>query len=119
MDLGISVLKEGDYALMVLHGRIDATHSDIFLRKLTHILISGIPNILIDFTHVTMLSSMGLGAVIEAKNYTTSNGGKFIVIGLNKTVTQVFELIGILEYLEVCQTVDEAISRIHPQPAHV
>jgi anti-sigma B factor antagonist len=112
MDLNISISKNIDYVIISFSGKIDIGYYNLFLKKLNDALLSGRKNILMDFSAATFISSMGISAILEAKNYTVNNGGKFIISGLNNKIRQVFDLIGVLNLLDVCDTIEEAVLKL-------
>jgi len=114
-NLSISVKNNDDYVVVSLNGKIEDRYYNLFLKKLQDVLFLGHQNIFIDFSELQFISSLGIGAVMEARNYTMGHGGKFILIGLKNQIQQVFDLIGLLKHLDVCATLDEAVSRIYPQ----
>jgi len=107
MALEVSIIKNIDDVLVSFNGQIDVNSYDFFIKKLHEVLLSERQHVLIDFSKVRYISSLALSAIIEARNYTVNNGGKFILVGLNESIRQVFELIGALEYMELYETLAE------------
>ncbi|MDH4261751.1 MAG: STAS domain-containing protein [Spirochaetia bacterium] len=115
MDLNISISNQTNYVVITMNGKIDFSYSNYFLKKLNDVLLSGKKNVIMDFSEITFISSTGIGVILEAKNYTEENGGRFIISSLSNTIRQVFELIGVLSSMEVCDNLDDAILRVHPE----
>lgn len=111
--MNISVVKNIDYAIISLEGKIDAGIDSQFVEKMHEVLVCGKPNLLLDLTAVSFISSMGISTLIEAKNFTINNGGRFIITGLCGKIKKVFELTGILKSLEIQESVDSALELIH------
>ena len=102
-----------------MNGKIDVSNYDLFLKKLQEALLSGRPCLVMDFSEVVMITSMGISAVMEAKNYANSHGVHFIVIGLKEKIRQVFELTGILNYFHVYKTLQDITFPVPSEHSHL
>ena len=109
MALDITVLKRKEEIIASISGKIDISSYDIFIKKLHELLLSGRPTVILDLSGVVFISSMGISAILEARNYAANHNGKFILVGLSERVYKIFDLIGALEYLNIYKSVDEAI----------
>ncbi|MDH4199579.1 MAG: STAS domain-containing protein [Spirochaetia bacterium] len=113
MGLEISIHNETDHVVMNLNGRIDLSSNPYFIKILNEVLLFSKPLIVLDFSHVTFISSVGIGAIIEGKTYNENNGSRFILTGLSERLFQVFELIGAINPKDFVPSLPDAIQLLH------
>jgi anti-anti-sigma factor len=98
----------------VLHlaGRVDAVSAAI----LDEALIAGLgPDgepLLVDFSGIEYISSMGLRSVLMAAKRSRHQPHRLVLAALRPNVREVFEISGFLSILEVAETLDEAHARL-------
>lgn len=84
---------ENNHVVIEISGKIDIGHNDQFVKKIQDSFFSGKNFVILDLSNVVFISSVGLAAVLEAKNFMESRGGKLFIVGLGQKWQKVFELI--------------------------
>lgn len=97
MDLVVTHSTFGDHRLAVLEvsGRIDQTHAAAFQEQLQPYLdtcTTGAAAILLDFSKVEYISSVGLRVLMLAAKQVKAQGGRIGIAGLTPIVAEVFQI---------------------------
>ena len=80
--------------ILSLHGYLDASTSQILDREIQYALADAIHCIIIDCTHLTYISSAGLGIFMKHIDTIRSHGGDMVFCSMQKPVYTVFDLLG-------------------------
>jgi len=82
---------------------IVASMADDFKSNLLQMVEKGIPELIIDFTGVDIVDSVGLGVVIATHNSLSNSGGKLKVINVSNDIYQLFKTMRLDQHFEVQQ----------------
>ncbi|MEA4853378.1 MAG: STAS domain-containing protein [Christensenella sp.] len=82
-------------ALQVI-GRLDTLTSNQLEAEMKKI-DNGVKTLVLDFTELEYITSVGIRILISANKMMTRQGGKLILHGLNEEVSEVLEITGVLE----------------------
>ena len=96
-------------------GRIDHATADDFRAALTPYLAScgaGGDRLVLDFSGVEYISSVGLRVLILASKQVKAQGGALAVCGLQPVVREIFEISRFNLVLDVFPTMREALARL-------
>ena len=109
MDI-VQVAADG--ALVVAPaGRLDSTTSETFEHALATALDGGTRRLVIDFSGVSYISSVGLRVLLVVAKRLKSDRGALVLCGLGDAVRQVFDLAGFLPLFTVEPTRESAVKR--------
>lgn len=85
---------ENDLGILQLKGDFNVVQVDDFRQKFSiwFKANSGVKNVVVDMSEVTMVDSAGLGVLIAIIKQVTDRGGEMNLCGLMKRVRMVFEI---------------------------
>ncbi len=86
---------------------LDISRVTQFYREVQHIVEAGVPIVLIDLKNVTLITSYGLMALIQAFRAVESAGGKFFICSMNEQARILFELTGLDQVFETFANLEE------------
>lgn len=69
-------------------------------------------NVIFDFSNVDFMDSSGIGVIMGRYKMTKILGGKVVIIGVNKQIQRIIEMAGIDKLICVCESYDEALTRV-------
>lgn len=96
--------------LIEVKGEIDAGSSIHLDNALKEALESGEKKIIADLTHLNYISSAGLGVFISHLDEIKLQNVQLVLFGINETVKQVFDILGLEKLLMIVPTKEEAIN---------
>jgi len=91
----LNVTQHGNSTVAAPIGRIDHASADAFLDSIKTLLINhgpGSPPLLLDFSGVDYIASVGLRALMVSARQAKSNGGKIGIAALQPVVQEVFTI---------------------------
>ena len=80
--------------------RLDTATSPVLEREVRERL-DGVENIVMDFTKVEYISSVGLRALLSLKKLMEERGGDLRLLHVNENILEIFELVGFMEVVTV------------------
>lgn len=111
-SLAFSVSREPGYVVLSVAGELDASTEQRFRDALTSVLTHGVPRIVVDLSHVTFMSSAGIGVLMGVRRVLADEGGSLALVVPQGEVAQVLSITGVAEVIPVTATVAEAISAL-------
>lgn len=75
-------------------GRLDASASAAFADRVSGLIATPNPRLLIDFSGIDFVSSAGLRAVLVLLKKVQAAGGRFALCGVSEPVREVFDITG-------------------------
>lgn len=99
-----AVGKKADTHIVQPGADIVASMADDFKRNLLQVVEKGIPELIIDFTGVDIVDSVGLGVVIATHNSLSNRGGKLKIINVSDDIYQLFKTMRLDQHFHVQQT---------------
>lgn len=113
--MSIATEKRGDAMVVFAHGRIDHATADAFSAALApHVnncTRDGTPLVL-DFSGVEYISSVGLRVLMIAGKEITNNGGRIIIAGLQPLVQEVFQISRFYLVFKIADTIEAALETL-------
>ena len=107
---------EGEISVLSLTGYLDAHTAPEFERAIQHNIEAGRFKIVVDYPHLTYISSAGLGVFMGFVEDVRENGGDIKICGLVPKVFQVFELLGFQELYHIVESRSDAIQKFADVP---
>lgn len=101
----------GNVRILAVRGRIDHAHADAFQAALDPHLAACVqkaPAVVLDFSGVEYISSVGLRVLMIAARRVAAQGGRIAIAGLQPLVREVFEISRFNLVLKVFDTVEAA-----------
>lgn len=102
--------RTGNFYVLNVSGRLDASTSSSFDEKLTSIIDSGEKNLLINFKELEYISSMGLRVLLQAAKKLKTNQGSISLCEMKENILEVFDIAGFTQVFQIYKTYNEAIS---------
>lgn len=95
----IEKMKEGGKLTLALEGRLDTTTAPQLEEEVTGSL-TGVTELVLDFSRLEYLSSAGLRVILAAQK-TMNRQGKMVICHVNATILEVFEVTGFVDILTI------------------
>lgn len=95
----ININKEIEKLTVAPEGRIDTVTAPEFEQKIVENL-DGVTDLVLDMTNVKYVSSAGLRVILKVQKVMIKQGNMKL-IGVNKSVMEVFEVTGFLKILKI------------------
>ena len=112
MKIDLKWQRKGDIAIATLLGRIDSSNSNDFLTMIEEGLESHDRVLLLDFEHVSFISSAGLRVcLILAKKFSGSDQ-KFQICSLSELNRQIVAVSGFDQLITVHDTTEDALTSL-------
>jgi anti-anti-sigma factor len=108
--LEMTELRNGQFCVVALRGRIDSTNSNELLNRLNGLICSGEKQILVDFGSVMYLTSAAFRALLVAAKEAERNAARFVLCSLTTHVRELFELAGLLDMFTIHTCRDDALA---------
>ena len=103
---------------ILLSGRMDIQGTDEIAAKFTELTTTAKRYVVVDFTAVTFLASIGIRALISNAKALHKQGGRMaVVVGSNTTVSKTLESVGIDALMQMFSNLHEAENALHSQAA--
>ena len=97
--MSMDMRQEGKKLIVSLNGRLDTNTTPQVEEKL-NTMISGITELVFDFSGLSYISSVGLRALLKAEKVLNGHG-KMIIKGANDDIIEIFELTGLIDVLNI------------------
>jgi anti-sigma B factor antagonist len=111
--MNISVKENtGEIAVLVIEGEVDMMSAPDVRDTLVPLFLESMRGIVVDLSGVTYMDSSGIATMIEGLQWSTREGKRFIVSGLNKQVMDVFVLTNLKDVFEFAQNSQSAFDNI-------
>ncbi len=95
----ITKTAEGSKLSLVLEGRLDTNTAPLLETELKRS-VSGITELVLDFSALEYISSAGLRVLLSAQKV-MNRQGTMVIQGVNSTVMEVFEITGFVDILTI------------------
>lgn len=102
--------KRGDIKIIGLSGRLDAQTSPGVEERLINILNQGERRLVIDFSNLTYISSVGLRVLVSLAKNVQKTKGKLVLAALNNHIQEIFTIAGFTSIFSIYPTCDEAVA---------
>lgn len=99
-----------DLTIVTVAGRLDSAAASQFSGRLAELRQDGKPQLLIELSRLTYISSAGCRALFVAARHTAANGSQLALCGMNGAVRQVVELAGLSSQVGIYASREEAVT---------
>ncbi len=94
-------------------GILDGTQADSFREEIVSLVKANTEIILIDFSDVTFMDSVGLGALVMCLKTVRSSGTKLFLCSINEQIKILFELTSMDRVFEIFSSQEELEKKIN------
>ena len=102
-------VENQDYCLLNLKGRLDTLTASDLQSEVGNNIGKGHQNLILNFKEIDYISSAGLRVLLIAQKQVTPKGGSVVLMGINETLNELFEVSGFSHLFCFTQTLDESI----------
>jgi anti-anti-sigma factor len=116
----ISERSYGPVSVFAPVGRVDLTTGDVFQKRLLGSVARGKvdgSSLVLDFSEVGYISSIGLRAIMMAAKQAKANNTKLALANLSPTVKEIFDISGFSSIIKILPTTREALAWVSEQAA--
>ena len=93
------------------HGRLTLGEGASLLRETVRSIAAGKPaSIVLDMADVGLVDSAGIGELVSAYTSTTSQGGRFVMAGLQRRVSDLLQITKLDSVFKVYENADRALA---------
>jgi len=107
-ELETEMQKDRGVVILKLAGKLDAGSLAEIEEVLADLYEKGFFKLIVDLSKVPYISSSGAGVFISALSQVRDNGGNLVLVAPVANVRDVFELLGLTQVFQICQTSAEA-----------
>jgi anti-anti-sigma factor len=107
--MNITMEEKNECLYVSLDGKLDTLTSPELQPKLVSEIDRGFHKIILDFTKVDYISSAGLRVLLIAQKKVTPHGGSVVLLGINETLIELFEVSGFSHFFCFTETLDESL----------
>jgi anti-sigma B factor antagonist len=104
IENGVTVLKLKGHLDALTAGKIKPLLDDMLLKRNVYVVY--------DLQELSLIDSSGIGVVVSTFKRTRALGGNTIIAGIDNQPKQVFNVLCLHKYMEICDSVEEAIDRL-------
>lgn len=97
--MNINKTQDGSKLTMILEGRLDSNSAPALELELKASL-EDITELVMDFAELVYLSSAGLRVILAAQKQMNKQG-KMVIVKVNETIMEIFEMTGFVEILTI------------------
>ena len=122
--ISTSITYHHGIAVLAITGEMDLATAPAVEHAIAAVLAQDPPSLIIDLSGVQFLGSIGVGALVKARNY-FADGDRFSVVAHSRMTSRVIQLLGMERVLSLQKTVEEALSTAKVRrapvtsPAHI
>ncbi len=102
----------GEVKVVGLGGRLDAASSPIVEDRLMALLAEGQTRLVLDFSDLTYISSVGLRVLVLLARGLEKSRGRLALAGLSQHIHEIFRISGFTTIFSIYPTCDEAVKYV-------
>jgi anti-sigma B factor antagonist len=110
----LDLQEDGAVSILVLNGQLAVGEDEQFREAIDMLLGSGRSNILLDFTDLTFMDSMGIGELVSSYRTVERFGGSMKILKPSKRITDSLSLTRLLPIFEIFEDRNAAIASFKP-----
>jgi len=100
MKLQVSELENG-IRLVAIHGKLDSAGVYAVEMDFRHHCLGSQKKVVVDLSHVSYISSIGIPLLVSVAKMLASNSGKMVLLSPQKNVYEVLEMVGVTRIIPV------------------
>lgn len=108
----IETKENNGITLVNVSGRMDATTTQEFEKRMDELISNGAENLLMDFSKLEYISSAGLRALLATAKRLKAADSQLLFCNLTDTVKEIFEISGFDSIFKVFETADAALASL-------
>ena len=93
--------RDGNQALVLLSGELDASTAGQLYEHLAELTREGVVHVVLDLSQLEFMDSTGLSVVIAEHKRTTASGGELVIVSPQSQVVRMLEITGLTEILHI------------------
>lgn len=97
----VSVIWEDEHPIVSLKGELDYGTAHLLEDSLGDLMQKDVQHLTLDMSEVTFIDSEGVKVLLRAYKSLQTHGGTMDIRGYSRFVANVFEILGIQEYIQV------------------
>ncbi|WP_304108788.1 STAS domain-containing protein [Mycolicibacterium bacteremicum] len=105
----MGVARSGNTCVITASGTIDTLTVSKLENAIESVMTDAPPAVVVDLLGVDFLASVGIGVLVAAQHHPTA---RFAVAADGPATARPLRLIGVADVIEVCPTLDEALSAV-------
>jgi len=102
--------KQGNVKIVELRGRLDASSSPDVENQLLGFINQGEDRLVLDFSELTYMSSLGLRVLMMAAKNIEKVNGKLALAGLNDHIYEIFKIARFTNIFSIYPSCEEAVA---------
>ncbi len=103
---------ENEVVVLALKGQLDALTAGKIKPFLDSLLNGDAVRVVFDLSELTLLDSSGVGVIVSTFKRSRAKGGDTKLAAMQGQPREVFKILNFIRYIEVYNTVDEAVEKI-------
>ena len=107
----IERVRIGNNVVLHLVGRMDVDGATYFEPECDSCIADGFATLIVDFSSLAYISSMGLRSVVTVAKKLKDKGGELRICGLTGLVRQVFEITRLVQLFPIYDSVELALAK--------
>lgn len=104
-----NVVEDGDITIVELAGSVDIASAASFDEVISGLIDNGRTKMMLDFSRVEFIASMGLRMLLKTGQRIENEQGKLHICCINETVGEVFGMVGLDTIIPVFETRELAV----------
>jgi anti-anti-sigma factor len=112
MAFTLESTKQGNAAVLILSGRMDAESAPRFESACAQQLADGMTHIVLDMTGLQYVSSMGIRSFVLIGKQAKAGGGAVLLCGMKGFVKEVFDMTYVTSLFPLFESVEAAIASL-------
>lgn len=104
-------IKEENYYLIELDGRLDTTTHAELDDKMNQLMASGVKNLVFNLEKMEYISSSGLRVFLSVLKKVNATGGRFVLYGMQDGVAEIFQISGFSSIFNIAKSKAEALAQ--------
>jgi anti-sigma B factor antagonist len=110
--MNIEVENRSGVAIVRLQGDLTGKDGGKFVKAVTDLLDNGVLRVVLDLSHVPMVTSAGLGELVRLTAQANTQGGRILLADVGPFVAGVLETTKLNAFLEAAADVDAAVAKL-------
>lgn len=110
--MDITEEEAGDFTIVAVKGRIDSNTAKDFGDRLTSVIKSGRPRLLLDLKHIIYISSAGFRALLLAGQTVEEKNGTLALCSLSSEVQRLFDLGAFTDLFPIYSSREEGLAKL-------
>jgi anti-anti-sigma factor len=106
----LTVEERGSYAIIRTEGYVNNLGGEKIGEAADQLIEKGVRKLIINFEKSNVVNSIGISILIEVIEKIVDVDGRICFCFLTKTIAKTFNIMGLTQYAEICETENDAIA---------